>query len=179
MKELWLPINGYEGLYSISSLGRVKSFDRVLITRGGGTYVKKGRILKGAFTTKGYMFVTLAVNKRNKIHSIHRMVAAAFIENPQKLPQVNHKDGVKTNNKADNLEWCDNNYNQRHAIENGLNNQAKGENCGTSKFTEKTVLDIRAMYATNKYSKSEIGRIFGISKSNTIHIINRKGWEHI
>ena len=98
-KEIWKDIQGYEGLYQVSNLGRVKSL------------YKGGTILKGSVNNRGYHIVMLYKGGKYKHFLIHRLVAQAFISNPQKLPQVNHKDEDKSNNSVSNLEWCTNIYN--------------------------------------------------------------------
>lgn len=101
MIERWLPINGYEGLYEVSSNGKVKS-------------LKKGIFLKTETLPSGYLRVYLTKNKNSRHFMVHRLVAEAFIPNPDNLPQVNHKDEVKTNNSVDNLEWCTAKYNNNY-----------------------------------------------------------------
>ena len=106
MEEVWKPVEGYEGRYEISSLGRLRSYaqDRV-----------NGKIKTGNLDAKGYLSIMLYDGRGNKkVHKMHRLVASAFIDNPDNLPQVNHKDEDKTNNRADNLEWCTNEYNLRY-----------------------------------------------------------------
>lgn len=99
MVEIWKDIKDYEGLYQVSNLGRVKSFVH-----------KKERILKLRFTGRYYQ-AELYKNKNSKSYSVHRLVAEAFIPNPDKLPCINHKDENKSNNHVDNLEWCTQHYN--------------------------------------------------------------------
>ena len=99
--EIWKEVNGYEGLYWISNLGRVKN--------------KHGRILKPGLRS-GYYSVGLMKNKKRVHKRIHRLVAEAFINNPSNLPQVNHKDENKVNNRVENLEWCDNKYNSTYSM---------------------------------------------------------------
>lgn len=107
MEEIWKPI-GYEG-YEVSNLGRVKSYKYDKIN---------GKIMKPYKNTKGYLQIDLQLDGRkreNRVHlSVHRLVAIAFIPNPDNLPQVNHKDEDKTNNCVDNLEWCTNDYNAHY-----------------------------------------------------------------
>lgn len=105
MKEIWKDIKGYEGLYQISNLGRVKSFSRA------GTRTKKERILKTRFSYKGYERINLSKEDIDKTHFIHRLVAQAFIPNPYNYKEINHKDENSRNNKVSNLEWCDRSYN--------------------------------------------------------------------
>lgn len=108
--EVWKPIMGYEGLYEVSNLGRVKSLDRMVINYRG-SFIRKGEIKAICNLSKGYKGVLLCKDGKQKTHKVHRLVAEAFLPNPDNLPQVNHKDEDKTNNRVENLEWCDNKYN--------------------------------------------------------------------
>lgn len=118
--EVWKDIKGYEGLYQISNLGRVKRLCEWVGNKYAKKYVKKQSILKGTLDNVGYITVTLSKNSKNKKYRVHRLVSQFFIPNPDNFPQVNHIDGNKQNNNVNNLEWCDNNYNIHHAIKNGL-----------------------------------------------------------
>lgn len=109
--EEWRDIEGYEGLYQISNLGRVKSLSRIAIDRRGIPHYVNERILKQAFDKNGYCLVGLHINGKIKSGKVHRLVASAFIDNPHNLPDVNHKDENKSNNNVDNLEWCTPKYN--------------------------------------------------------------------
>ena len=111
MEEIWKYIEGYEGLYEVSSYGRVRSLGQFVNHNYGGYAYRKGRILKPGLGSRGYLSVTLSKNGIQKNYSVHRLVAQAFIENPDNLPQVNHKDEDRTNNNVTNLEWCDAKYN--------------------------------------------------------------------
>lgn len=105
--EIWKDIEGYEGIYEISNLGRVRSF------KNG-----KVRILKPLTNKRGYLRVQLRKNNSLKTLQIHRLVAQAFLPNPNNLPQVNHKDEDKTNNIVSNLEYCDAKYNNNYGNRN-------------------------------------------------------------
>ena len=108
--EEWRDIAGYEGLYQVSNLARVRSVDRIInAVLRGTTYTRniKGRVLRQRKIYRGYCAITL----KNKSLFIHRIVAEAFVPNPDNLPEINHKDENKLNNRADNLEWCDRPYN--------------------------------------------------------------------
>lgn len=108
--EIWKDIEGYEGLYQASNKGNIRSLN----------YRRKGisKLLKLREVTKGYLQVVLWKNKKSKCFQVHRLVAEAFIPNPDNLPQVNHKDENKENNKIENLEWCTNEYNHNYGTRN-------------------------------------------------------------
>lgn len=114
MEEVWMPVVGYEGLYQVSNLGRVRSIDREVCVRGG-VRTSKGQLIKPCFNGQGYLFVTLTKDNKPKASRINRLVAEAFIPNPENFPVVNHKDYDRTNNCADNLEWCTVEYNTRYS----------------------------------------------------------------
>ena len=126
MQEIWKDIDGTSGRYQISNLGNVRAFTRF----------RNGELLKPARYSNGYLFVHFAkdTDKKGERHSylIHRLVAQAFLPNPDGLPQVNHKDEDKTNNIVDNLEWCtalyNNNYGTRNErISKNQNNDRKNK----------------------------------------------------
>ena len=106
MIEEWRTIEGYEGLYEVSNLGRVRSLDMYVKGRYGNYRLHKGKVLSPAKDKNGYLKVNLCYNGKDKIIRVHRLVAGAFVSNPDNLPEVNHKDEDKTNNNVENLEWC-------------------------------------------------------------------------
>lgn len=112
---MWKDISGYEGLYLVSNIGEVKG-------------LKRNRILSPGKNHKGYYIVSLTKKGTKKTFSIHRLVAEAFIPNPNNLPQVNHKNGIKTCNEDWNLEWTNNSGNQKHAFANGLQTNVGNNN---------------------------------------------------
>ena len=118
MEEIWKDIVGYEGLYQVSNFGRVKSLAKYKNGNGGSKFWRKERILKPANTGRGYLMVVLIKEKKRTTYILHRLVAQAFIPNPNNLPQINHKDENKTNNVVSNLEWCDNKYNSNYGTRN-------------------------------------------------------------
>ena len=117
-KEYWKPVVGYEGHYQVSNWGRVKSFDRWVKSRNGSVRFCKGRILKPVTNDRGYLCVELWKNNKRKSCKVHRLVAEAFIPNPYNLPMINHRDEDKTNNRVENLEWCDAKYNSNYGTRN-------------------------------------------------------------
>lgn len=108
--ERWKDIEGYEGKYKISSLGRVKSLNY--------NHTKSERILKQDKDRYGYLYVVLCTDGKRITKKVHRLVAQAFIDNPDNLPQVNHKNEDKTMNYVENLEWCTNKYNCNYGTRN-------------------------------------------------------------
>lgn len=107
MKEIWKPIKGYEGLYDISSLGRVRSLSRVVESRKGVYYKTKDKILNPwKNKTVEYLMVTLYKNGKSKKILLHRLLAIAFIPNPYKKPCIDHINGNRTDNRLENLRWC-------------------------------------------------------------------------
>ena len=114
MKEIWRSIKDYEGLYEVSSWGRVRS-------------LKRGKFLKLQISCWGYLRVELNKNGKGIKHSVHRLVTEAFIPNPNNYPQVNHKDENKLNNHADNLEWCQPEYNNNYGTHNERVAKAKSK----------------------------------------------------
>lgn len=112
--EEWKDIKGYEGLYQVSNMGRVRSVDRYINYKNVGVSLRKGRILKPKTDKYDYLIVNLSYNGKIKTHKVHRLVAEAFIPNPDNLSQVNHKSEVKTENFVENLEWCSVAYNNTY-----------------------------------------------------------------
>lgn len=113
MEEIWKDVVGYEGFYQVSNLGRVKS----IIGRKG---FPAGYIAKNSVGNNGYPRVALSIYGESKFYSVHRLVATAFIPNPDSKPQVNHKNGIKTDNRVENLEWVTSQENCVHAYRTGL-----------------------------------------------------------
>ena len=124
-KERWRPIKGFEGRYEVSSLGRVKSLSRAKHIPNGEVRLSTEKILKLGKNPCGYCLAFLYKNNKRKAAQVHRLVANAFIDNPNGLRQVNHIDGDKTNNAVSNLEWCSCKDNIRHA--NRVLQRGRGE----------------------------------------------------
>lgn len=119
MMEIWKSVSGYVGFYEVSNKGRVRSVRRVVSSLRFKAISIRGRILIPSVTKKGYRFVSLCVFGKRKTHLISRLVALAFIPNPNGLSDVNHVDLDKSNNRAGNLEWSTHGDNMRHAWKNG------------------------------------------------------------
>lgn len=154
-EEIWRDIDGYDGKYQVSNFGRVKSFK----------YCREGRLLKASLKS-GYPFVQFG--KRGKQVCIHRLVAKAFIPNPDSKPEVNHIDGNPLNNHVDNLEWCTRAENQRHAFATGLQIAVQGEDVHNAKLKNTDAqyirdnpdgLTVKALAAKFAVSESTIAEI--------------------
>lgn len=161
MEEIWKDVEGYEGLYQVSNKGRVKSW----IKCNAHPYVP--RILKGRISNKGYYTYHLG----DKTLKVHRLVANAFVPNPENKPQVNHIDGNKKNNHATNLEWVTNTENAAHAFRTGLKN-TKHLTAATSKAVSQFSLD--GNFIQTFSSSGEAARMTGAQQSQISACCNRK-----
>lgn len=116
MDEFWKPIPGFEGMYEVSNIGRVKSCKRMRISRSGSLALVKERMLKPRADKNGYLEVALCKDGKLHYFRCHRLVAMAFIPNPNHLPVINHKDENVANNQVSNLEWCSVSYNTAFSV---------------------------------------------------------------
>lgn len=179
MKEIWKPIEGYNGAYEVSNTGKVRSWKN---NRHGRS--DKARVLCLMDDSHGYPQITLSLKNPKKRGSkkVHTLVAKAFIPNPENKPCINHIDGDKENNHVDNLEWCTYSENQQHAYDTGLRiptEGAKGSKNGNSKLTREDVLDIRNAYALGCFSQRHIAKAYNVSQANIKCIVNNETWTHI
>lgn len=180
-EEVWKDIKGYEGHYQVSDCGRVKSLARIVEKRNGYFGNKKENFLKPSKNRKGYLNVKLC-KKTDGIYIeksvlIHRLIANEFLENPLNKPQVNHKNGIKDDNRADNLEWATGSENVIHSLENKLKIPQKGSEHGMSKLTEKEVLEIRTIGRTK--TLKEVAKIYNVDMSLISLILLKKAWKHL
>lgn len=120
MEEVWKDVVGYEGLYQISNLGRIISVARSYIDRTGIKYNKKSNFMNYGIANNGYYSVMIRRNGTAKLSLVHRLLAIAFIPNPNNYSCINHIDGNKLNNSISNLEWCTYSKNNTHAYTVGL-----------------------------------------------------------
>lgn len=180
-EEVWKDAVGYEGHYQISNHGRIKSVDRYVTSKTGVKRLLKGRIRKTVLAGRDRCYPTIvcSVAGKNKREYIHRLVARAFIENPEGKPEVNHVDGDKENNHVNNLEWVTRSRNKFHAYENKLKVAPKGESNGLAKLTEEEVLKIRDLHDNYKVSQKDISQMFNVTQVNVWNIVNRRTWKHI
>ena len=124
MEEIWKPIKGYEGLYEVSNIGRVKSLPKT-VEQYYGYKITNERILKQSPDRKGYMMAWLYKNKKRNTVKVHRLVANAFIPNPDNKPQIDHINTVKDDNRVCNLRWCTEKENSNNPISYKRNSESK------------------------------------------------------
>ena len=153
-------VKGYEGLYQVSNLGRVKSIPRMR-TKGG--------IMTKHYDTSGYQVVMLSKNGKLKLKKVHRLVAEAFITNPDCNPHVNHIDECKTNNNVNNLEWCDNLYNLRYGTRSKRAYKTRMTN-GNGINEERQVMqyDLKGNFIREYYSETEAAKALGNKDQSNI-----------
>jgi len=174
-KEIWKDVKGYDGLYQVSNLGRVKSLDRYVNSKGDSQQLKKGKVLNMHLKKDGYIGIVLCNYGKQKNFRVHRLVAESFIPNPENKAQVNHIDGIKTNNNFLNLEWATDSENIKHAFKNNLIPKASGSKNPMAKLTKEQVDDIRNnnMLTPNK----ELSKKFNVSKTCIYRVKNNITWK--
>ena len=162
--EIFKDINKFENKYQISNTGKVRN-------------KKTGLYLKPKYNKKGYQYINLSINKYKSVKwYIHRLVGFHFIPNPENKPQINHKDGNPSNNNVENLEWCTNEENQRHAVLNNLHFQ--GENHKSSKFTNESILLLPKLVKIG-FNPTYINKLTGVAIQNLDKIFKGKTWRQL
>lgn len=177
-EEIWKEVPDYEGVYSVSNIGNVKSVDHYCEGRKGSGK-QTGRILKSQKSHKGYLRVSLSRNKVKFTTGVHRLVAQSFIPNPENKPQVNHINGIKTDNRVENLEWATNKENQKHAIENKLTTYNTCERHHASKLTNEQVVIARMSFAMGVFTNKELSEKYRISQTAMSNILRKKTYINV
>lgn len=171
--ETWKAVAGYEGLYEVSDFGRVRSLARVVM-RGGSPLRKPAAIKKCAMDGSGYLQARMTKGDEKKLYRVNRLVAFAFVDNPDGLPEVNHRDLNKLNNAAHNLQWSTRAENMAHA-------GRRGRMCGYMnpnkrvKLTPEKVAQIRELSAAG-LTNSEIAKQFGVSNGAIWGVVSGVNW---
>ena len=151
--EIWKDIEGYEGLYQVSNLGRVKNLEKKCLSKDGEySRTHKEKILKGSKDKDGYLSVCLTKNKKEHNHRIHRLVAQTFLDNPNNYPVVNHKNEIKDDNRVDNLEWCSVAYNNNYGtkIERCINTKIQNGYLGKGGVLSKKMQEYFNLFPKDK-----------------------------
>lgn len=157
--EIWKDVVGYEGLYQVSSEGRVKSVDR-WVKCNTGTMIKKGTFLK-FYDREGYDYVFLYKNGQRLFTGVGRLVAIAFIPNPDNLPEVNHKNEIKKDNRVENLEWCTRDYNMHYGTQYFRAAQKRTNGIRSRKILQYTK---SGEFIAEYPSMGELKRLFGYNQ---------------
>lgn len=168
--EEWRDVVGYEGLYQVSNLGRVKSFHR-----------GKVHLLKYQLDSQGYVIVTLCRNGHQKRAKVHILIAQAFIPNPENKPFINHIDGNKANPHISNLEWVTQSENMLHAFRIGLKKSVAGSKNGKAKLTDDDIRYIRNYYkkGSHYFGLKALARKFNVSLTTISRIVKGKHYKNI
>ena len=177
MKEKWKIIEEFPK-YLISNKGRIKILSTLEDKK---VFVKDD----------GYIATGLTKNKKQNYRYVHRLVAESFVNNKHGKLQVNHINGIKGDNRAENLEWVTPKENIRHAIDTGLfkyrkkekeiqnSKHLKGEKVSSSKLSPEEVIEIRVLWDFKEYKKVELAEIYGVNESTIRDVITRRQWKHI
>lgn len=176
LSEKWLAVKGFESNYSISSLGRCRSISKWINSKNQSIAFKAGRILKPKTSKTGYLQLCLCVDNKRTHISVHRLVALAFLPNPNNYPQVNHINGIKTDNRIENLEWCTAYDNIMHALETGLNVMPTGAAHPHSKGVNQ--YDMNGKFIRTFGSAREAERETGITQAGISACCRKKSGHH-
>ena len=174
MDEIWKPIPGYEGLYEASTLGHIRSLNRIGVD---GRKIH-GRILSEKPNSAGYSMCVLCKDSIYKPACTHRIIAITFLNTPTGDFTVHHKNRIRTDNRVENLEiYTFSDHARHHLLEKPIDN--RGTRNGQCKLTPDIVLAIREEYAAGGTLQREIALRYGISKCHVSDIVNKKRWAHI
>lgn len=163
--EIWRNVKGTFGCYKISNLGNYASY------RG-----RQWNDRKPWITTGGYLCVDIYVNEKRTTPKVHRLVAEAFLPNPNNHRVVNHKNGIKTDNHIDNLEWCNHSYNNQHAWDTGLKLKTLGENHPQASLTQEQADEIRKIRKDRKIRRSHLAEKYNVSIPTIDRILGNRAY---
>lgn len=169
MSEIWKPVRGYEDVYAVSSTGRVKRI-------AGGQGAQDGLILTPQMNRFGYMQVGLNRDNKKTMFRVHRLVMAAFSNDIG--DQVNHKNGIRHDNRLENLEWCTHAENVRHGFRVTKNHTHVGENHPGARMNAQSVAELRRRFDGGE-RLCDLAEMFGLTHSGASQIAHRRTWRHI
>lgn len=177
--ETWKDIafqgKSYAGYYQVSDLGNVRSVDRFIQYKDGKRVFKEGQSIVGSYDKDGYHQVLLYIKTVRKTARVHRLVLETFVPNIEMKPEINHLNGIKGDNRIENLEWATSSENRLHAVKTGLQPTQYGKNNPNNKLSEGDVLKIRKLRKEGKALK-KIAEIIGTSESNVKNVIYGYTW---
>lgn len=183
--EVWKPVLGWEGLYSVSNFGRVKRERRATTHKNQSTsfpMVYPEKILSANCDSRGYPQVALnavSEGRERRVARVHRLVTEAFLDNPENKPFVNHKNSNPLDARVENLEWCTASENIRHAIEAGRLTYKLGEESPTNKHDADKVRRIYIEAKLKTMPQEKIGKKYGVPQITVSNILTKKTWGHL
>ncbi len=171
--EYWVDVNGYEGIYQVSNMGRIKSYSRLL------SVDSIGRLRVLSADKFGYIRCGLNKDDKRTTIKVHRLVAEHFIPNPENKEQVNHKNMIKSDNRVENLEWATRSENTKHSYDNDSKRVRQfGVLCHFSKLNNSDIINIFRLNSEGN-SRLEISKIYNIHTKTLSRILTRKSWCHV
>lgn len=154
--------------------------DNYWATEDGRIYsTKRNKYLQQRVGPRGYMMVNLSIDGKCKTFTVHRLIATAWIPNPDNKEQINHIDGDKTNNSVNNLEWCTSSQNVIHAFDTGLRIPTKGLATKNGRFTDEDVAEVRRLYNEEHLSQYKIASIYNVTRSAIQQILNNSTYKGV
>lgn len=175
-EEIWVKVKGYEEYYEVSSFGRVRTIEKVIEIKSRAGWSRlhpvRSKIKVANKTKAGYFTIALVVNNKTITTYLHRIIAEAFIANPYSDKVVNHKNGIKSDNRLVNLEWCTSSHNNQHAIDLRLRSPRSGH------LNERSILQIREMVKQG-VSNLVIAKLLGVPVSVINRFINGHSYKYL
>lgn len=175
--EIWRPVKGYEGLYEVSNLGRVKSLERTVVYKNGTTHRHIGQILNPCYKRK-YPSVSLFKNKKQKTYNVHRLVAEAFIPNPDNKKEIDHINTDRTDNRVENLRWCTSSENMNNPLTKTKNSNSHKDmwkkDSHREKICKKVLMILNGEVINTFYGTGEASRQTGINNSHIASVCRGK-----
>lgn len=174
--EIWKPVKDFEGLYEVSNKGRVKA-----LTKKVGNHLRKNEEWELSIRkdSDGYSIITMFKDQKRADRKVHRLVAIAFLINPENKPQVNHKDGNKDNNCVSNLEWNTAKENVIHSYSNNLKFGKKGQSHPRAVFKNSDILLIRKMRDEDGLTHDKIANFFNVNRVTITHVLNGQSYTNV